>query len=362
MGCIIGGLMSEMYFYNADPNEGNFTYLNNTCIRDTRLSLKAKGLHTYLMSLPKDWKLYKTELVKHSRDGIDSVNSALKELVEFGYIEITEQKRSDSGKFSGNGYGCHAIPSKELSKEIVNNTKQKTSEKSHRNGFPVTEKPSTVTPVTGNPLLLNTNKLNIDKQITELTNSESEIVSESVFVNIIKDLFSGEYPFDNKFESDVLKQLSESKIEESNLEPYLKYVFDRTKLGNVRKSFEGLFRTLALSKSIVRDFKNSSFFKKTEVEVHSKSSFHYFDCPICASHFDADGRCPKCDLSPAQLKDKSLPEYIANQKIYNMTEDERAKYESALLERREQHLVSKKTSVLNPNELIQFWTDYGLID
>ena len=354
--------MSETYFFNADPTEGNFTYLNNTCIRDSRLSLKAKGLHTYFMSLPRDWKLYKKELVKHSKDGIDSLNSAIKELVEFGYVEIFEQSRSSNGKFTGNGYGFHAIPIKGISKEIADDTKQKSSEKLYRNGFPVTENPSTVTPVTGNPLLLNTNKLNIDKQITELTNSESEIVSESVFVNIIKDLFSGEYPFDNKFESDVLKHLSESKIEETNLEPYLKYVLDRTKLGNVRKSFEGLFRTLALSKSIVRDFKNSSFFKKTEVAVHSKSSFFYFDCPICASHFDADGRCPKCDLSPAQLKDKSLPEYIANQKIYNMTEDERAKYESALLERREQHLVSKKTSVLNPNELIQFWTDYGLID
>ena len=71
--------MSETFFYNADISKGNFTILDNTCIRDRRLSLKAKGLHTYFMSLPRDWKLYKSELVNHFKDGIDSVNSAIKE-------------------------------------------------------------------------------------------------------------------------------------------------------------------------------------------------------------------------------------------------------------------------------------------
>ena len=146
--------MSETFCYNADPSEGNYTILNNTCIRDKRLSLKAKGLHTYFMSLPPNWNLYKSELVKHSRDGIDSVNSAIKELVELGYVEITEQKRSADGRFAGKAYGFHAKPI---------NTDEDT-----RHGFPVTVKPLTDKPFTENPQLLTTNKLNTNKQKTKL--------------------------------------------------------------------------------------------------------------------------------------------------------------------------------------------------
>ena len=85
--------MSETFCFNADPTEGNFTILNNTCIRDERLSLKAKGLHTYLMSLPSGWKLYKSELVHHSTDGIDSVNSALKELIDMNKKMYPEMRK-----------------------------------------------------------------------------------------------------------------------------------------------------------------------------------------------------------------------------------------------------------------------------
>ena len=187
--------MSETFCYNADPSEGNYTILNNTCIRDKRLSLKAKGLHTYFMSLPPNWNLYKSELVKHSRDGIDSVNSAIKELVELGYVEITEQKRSVDGRFAGKAYGFHAKP--------IN------TDEDNRHGFPVTVKPLTDKPFTENPQLLTTNTLNTDKPKTKLTNYEDSLketveeVSESVFVIVIKELFDGEYPFDKDFESAV---------------------------------------------------------------------------------------------------------------------------------------------------------------
>ena len=161
-------------------------------------------------------------------------------------------------------------------------------------------------PVLDNRTLLTTNILNTDKQNTELTNSETETkesVSESIFVNIIKGLFGNEYPFDKNFESAVLKHLSDSGIEETNLEAYLKYVFERTKLGNVQKSFEGLFRKLALANSIMRDFKNSSFATKPEETKKAEQNIKYIDCPICSTRFkEIDFVCPTCGVSIKEIR------------------------------------------------------------
>lgn len=345
--------MSETFCFNADPTEGNFTILNNTCIRDERLSLKAKGLHTYLMSLPSGWKLYKSELVHHSTDGIDSVNSALKELIKFGYVELTEQQRTNAGKFSGNAYGFHAKPIKVASEDSGN-------------GFPVTAKPSTVKPYTENPLLLTTNKLNTNIQNTKLTNPETETkesVSESVFVNILKGLFSGEYPFDKNFESTVQKQLKNAGIEEANLEAYLKYVFERTKLGNVQKSFEGLFRKLALASSIIRDFKNSCFIKKAEKDQPLSQNIKYIDCPICSTRFkEFDFNCPTCGVSVKEIKDQNQIDFIVKKKLYEMSESEKDAYEAAWDKMTKQVKERTGRPFLLENEKIQFWKEYGIIN
>ncbi len=359
--------MSETYCFNADTSEGNFTILNNTCIRDTRLSLKAKGLHTYFMSLPPNWSLYKSELVKNCKDGIESVNSALKELIEYGYVEITEQKRSENGRFSGKAYGFHAKPIKSIP-EKLSKDEDDSSDDEHRHGFPATVKPSTVKPstvkpLTENPLLLTTNKLNTDKQRTELTNPESETVSESVFVNIIKGLFGGEYPFDKNFESTVQKQLKNAGIEEANLEAYLKYVFERTKLGNVQKSFEGLFRKLALANSIIRDFRNSCFIKKAEEKQKSEQHIKYIDCPICSTRFkEYDFSCPTCGVSVKEIKDQNQIDFIVKKKLYEMSESEKDAYEAAWDKMTKQVKERTGRPFLLENEKIQFWKEYGILN
>ena len=360
---VTGGFMSETYCFNADPTEGNFTVLNNTCIRDKRLSLKAKGLHTYFMSLPPGWKLYKRELVKHSRDGMDSVNSALKELIDFGYVELKKQQRSEDGKFSGNAYGFHAKPIKNDADD-------------NRTGFSVTVKPSTDKPCMENPVLLNTNKLNIDLKKTEQTNlSDSRAedckvkedygqeVSESVFVTIIKGLFETEYPFDKNFERSVFQHLSDVGIEKTYIEAYMNYVYERTKLGNVKKSFEGLFRKLALSSSIARDFKNSSYMKKSEKAKRIERKIKYVDCPICSTRFDEiEGYCPTCSTSVLEIKNQKKSSFIAKKRYYEMTDSEKQKYDIAYSEWEERIKTQHGRPFLTENEKVQFWKEYGLID
>jgi len=72
--------------------------VSNDVIRNKDLSLQAKGLLVYLLSLPADWEVHKTEICKHFRNGRDSVFRAWKELQEQGYI--TEKKyRDEKGRF-----------------------------------------------------------------------------------------------------------------------------------------------------------------------------------------------------------------------------------------------------------------------
>lgn len=86
-------------YIEIEEFENNFAQVPKTALKDPKLSLKAKGLYAYLFSLPKAWKVYRTELVKHVSDGKDSMNSAFKELETYGYIQSTSVR--DAGKFKG---------------------------------------------------------------------------------------------------------------------------------------------------------------------------------------------------------------------------------------------------------------------
>jgi hypothetical protein len=61
------------------------------------LSFKAKGLLTYLLSKPDDWKVIHRELMKVSSDGDASVRSALKELEAAGYVHRRRITDSSTG-------------------------------------------------------------------------------------------------------------------------------------------------------------------------------------------------------------------------------------------------------------------------
>lgn len=54
---------------------------------DARLTWKAKGLLTYFLAKPDGWQIRRSDLIKRSADGKDSVSAGLKELEQFGYLE-----------------------------------------------------------------------------------------------------------------------------------------------------------------------------------------------------------------------------------------------------------------------------------
>ena len=97
-----------IYRVNKDKNNP-YVMMNKYGLYDTELSWKAKGLLAHLLSRPDDWQVYEIEIQKHARDGRQSTRSAIKELIEKGYIDRT-QKRDDKGKFIGYEYDVYEIP------------------------------------------------------------------------------------------------------------------------------------------------------------------------------------------------------------------------------------------------------------
>ena len=87
----------------------NFTVLSNHHFKNKDLSLKAKGLLSLMLSLPEDWNYNMLGLASLSRDGIDSVRSALKELEHYGYVK-RNKVRNEYGLFTDTEYIIREIP------------------------------------------------------------------------------------------------------------------------------------------------------------------------------------------------------------------------------------------------------------
>ena len=84
----------------SKKERGQFVTLDKTALHDEALSMQAKGLHSYMMSMPDDWVFYETELMKHFTNGRDAIRNTMKELETRGYL-VKEQKRQ-GGKFGEN--------------------------------------------------------------------------------------------------------------------------------------------------------------------------------------------------------------------------------------------------------------------
>ena len=87
----------------------NYTVLSNYHFKEKDMSLKAKGLLSLMLSLPDDWNYSISGLVKLSKDGKDSVMSALTELEKFGYLHRSRVV-NEKGQFSGVEYNIYEQP------------------------------------------------------------------------------------------------------------------------------------------------------------------------------------------------------------------------------------------------------------
>jgi hypothetical protein len=81
--------------------DDHFTQIPNDWVRDSRLSLKAIGLLTQLMSHRPGWNMSISSLARFNKTGVDTIKSAVKELELYGYLHRSEkQEHNDDGTFA----------------------------------------------------------------------------------------------------------------------------------------------------------------------------------------------------------------------------------------------------------------------
>jgi hypothetical protein len=76
--------------------EAGFTRIPNAWARDPKLTTKAKGLLTYLLSHQDGYQLSLKQVIAENADGRDAIYKALAELAEHGYIR-RDQRRKPGG-------------------------------------------------------------------------------------------------------------------------------------------------------------------------------------------------------------------------------------------------------------------------
>ena len=133
----------------------DYTVMSNHHLRNTELSLKAKGLLSLMLSLPDNWDYTTKGLARICKDGVDSICAAVRELEEHGYV-IRERVRGANGQLGSIEYTILEQPA-EPSPEREN---------------PVQVKPILENPVLGKPEQENRAQLNKDKSNTDLSITE----------------------------------------------------------------------------------------------------------------------------------------------------------------------------------------------
>jgi hypothetical protein len=131
----------------VEHNE-NYTTMANYHLRDSRLSLRAMGLMSKMLSLPDDWDYSVAGLTKIVKEGREAVRKALQELESAGYL-IREQSRQ-GGNFAGYDYTLFEQPQAGAGSPSPKK--------------PSTGNPSTEIPSTGNPPQINNEKNQKTKQ------------------------------------------------------------------------------------------------------------------------------------------------------------------------------------------------------
>ena len=148
----------------------DYTVMANHHLRNTVLSLKAKGLLSLMLSLPENWDYTTKGLSCICKDGIDSINATVKELEEQGYV-IRRRIRNEKGQLTSIEYTILEQPqlldTSELSPKQENPILEKPTL-----GKPISEHPVLGKPELGEPILVKPHQLSTDLSRTNLLNPD----------------------------------------------------------------------------------------------------------------------------------------------------------------------------------------------
>ena len=189
----------------------DYTVMANHHLRNTELSLKAKGLLSLMLSLPEEWDYTTKGLARICKDGVDSICAGVRELEEQGYV-VRERIRNPNGQLGAIEYTILEQP--------------RTSEPKREN--PVQANPVLGKPEQENPAQLNTYRTNKDESNTLSANpypiksypintatdqmgmDGMDVYREIVKGNIEYDIMKDNFPDDHERLDEIVELMAET--------------------------------------------------------------------------------------------------------------------------------------------------------
>ena len=101
----------------------DFTIMSNHHLKNKNLSLKAKGLLSYMLSLPEDWNYTIGGLTVVCMEGRDAIREAVKELERQGYV-VRTRVRDEQGRLRNAEYTIYEVPQSVQDKPASENPEQ----------------------------------------------------------------------------------------------------------------------------------------------------------------------------------------------------------------------------------------------
>lgn len=215
--------MSTVFRVNKTDN---YTVMSNYHLRDKRLSHKAKGILSEMLSLPPDWDYTLAGLATLAADGVGSVRSGINELEKYGYLQ-RRRNRDQNGRLTNSEYLVFERPEENPDYEstenkgkspicknptLVNPTLVNPTLENPTLDNPTQENPMLENPTQLNTNILNTKKLNTQSYQSEV--SELELTDTSDEIDMIDNYRS--LICDNISYDTLKKQCSKSEVDMIN--------------------------------------------------------------------------------------------------------------------------------------------------
>ena len=197
-------------------NTRDYTVMANHHLRNTELSLKAKGLLSLMLSLPEEWDYTTKGLARICKDGVDSICAGVRELEDHGYV-VRERIRNPNGQLGAIEYTILEQP----------RTSEPKREKPER-GNPVQANPVLGKPEQENPAQLNTYRTNKEESNTLSINpypinsypinpvtdqmgiDRMDIYREIIKENIEYDTMKDNFPYDYERLDEIVELMAET--------------------------------------------------------------------------------------------------------------------------------------------------------
>jgi hypothetical protein len=174
--------------YRVKKNRG-YTVMSNYHLHDKRLSLKAVGLLSKMLSFNDGWNFSTKGLSSICKEGPDAILSALRELEEVGYL-VRQRSRDSMGRMSTTVFEIYEQPQR--------------------------ENPDVENPHGENPAQINTNKVITKEAITNPINYQSINLDDPDGIDRMDERARYEEILRDNLEIDILAQDSRYDLERVN--------------------------------------------------------------------------------------------------------------------------------------------------